>query len=173
MEASGNTLSVWNRVQSDSCLRRSVTILWGYIVHVKGVLTYDSWNCVGNVTALINNYISVTKLCVTWTSTLLWRGIPNRLNYCVIFILIYLYVCDRRGPHNTTWRAAWSPRFAAWRPMLCNTWNDVPRTLKLRNTYRWCSQGKGFLGGRRSGIEDFPKQSDEERTSSSSARNWT
>ena len=68
IEASVNTLSVWNHVQSDSCLRRTLTILCGYIVLITGVLTYDSWNCVGNVTPVINNNISITKFCMTWAS---------------------------------------------------------------------------------------------------------
>jgi hypothetical protein len=32
-------------------------------------------------------------------------GIPNWLNYCVIFIIYVFYKCSR-WPHNTSWRAS-------------------------------------------------------------------
>lgn len=37
-------------------------------------------------------------------------GIPNRLNYCVIFHSTYIIYKYGSGPHNTSWRAeGWSP----------------------------------------------------------------
>jgi hypothetical protein len=33
-------------------------------------------------------------------------GTPNRLNYCVIFCVVYKIYTRGRGPHNVTWHAA-------------------------------------------------------------------